>query len=216
MPTSPLPLAGVVLAAGAGTRLRPLTLSTPKVLCEVGGRPLIDWALDDVVPHTVEVAVNAHHHADQIVAHLHAQWPSVHVSVEQPEALGTAGAIGQLRDWLDGRDVLIANGDAYRTGGLTHLIDGWDGRRPRLLVVRDERRGDFGPWRFAGASLLPWSDAQHLDAVPSGLYEVCWAAAELDDWLELVEHPGEFIDCGTPSDYLRASWAAATADRSGS
>lgn len=203
-------LAGVVLAAGAGTRLRPLTEHRPKVLLEVGGRALLDRALDDVSPHVVATAVNAHHHRQLVVAHLDRHWPQVHISIEEPEALGTAGAIGRLRGWIAGRDVLIANGDAYRTGGLAHLVDGWDRSRPRLLVVRDERRGDFGPWRFAGASLLPWSDASRLDAVPSGLYEVCWSQAEADGRLELVEHHHAFADCGTPSDYLLACFLAAT------
>lgn len=209
MSTSSLPLAGVVLAAGAGTRLRPLTLTTPKVLCEVGGRTLLDWALGDVQPLVGAIAVNAHHHAEQVVEHVRSRWPGVHVEVEQPDALGTAGAIGNLRTWLDGRNVLIANGDAFRTNGLGHLVAGWAGEHPRLLVVRDESRGDFGPWRFAGASLLPWSDAVHLEAKPSGLYEVCWADAERAGRLELVEHRGDFIDCGTPADLLRASYAAA-------
>ncbi|MGI8791768.1 MAG: NTP transferase domain-containing protein [Acidimicrobiales bacterium] len=206
MPDSPSrSLAGVVLAAGAGTRLRPLSLTRPKVLCEVGGTALLDRVLADVVSLAGEVAVNAHHHADQIVAHVRDRWPDVHVEVEHPEAFGTAGAIGNLRKWLGGRDVLIANGDTYRTGGLAHLLNGWSGESPRLLVVRDDDRGDFGPWRFAGASLLPAADARALRATRAGLYEVCWKAAEQAGRLEFVEHAGTFIDCGTPADLDRAN-----------
>lgn len=215
MPASPdvgsdAALVGVVLAAGAGTRLRPLTLTTPKVLVGVGGRTLLDRAIADVAPHAQRLAVNAHHHASQIVEHVATHWPGVHVEVEAPQALGTAGAIANLRPWIGGCGVLIANGDAYRTGGLEHLVTGWDATRPRLLVVSDASRGDFGPWRFAGASLLPWQDVERLEVTPSGLYEVCWADAERAGRLELVEHPGVFIDCGTPADHLRASFAAAT------
>lgn len=206
-------LVGVVLGAGAGTRLRPLTDRRPKVLWEIAGRPMIDRVIDDVVPHVSAMAVNAHHHREQMVDHLRRCWPQVHISVEEPEALGTAGAIGLLRSWINGRHVLVANGDAYRTGGLGHLVEGWDGGRPRLLVARDEGRGDFGPWRFAGASLLPWSAASRLEPVPSGLYEVCWSKAEAEGTLEFVEHTGAFIDCGTPSDYLRANFLAASEPR---
>ena len=63
-------LAALVLAAGAGTRLRPLTLLRPKPLCPVVDTTLLDLALDRVAPHVPPgaVAVNAHHLADQIVA----------------------------------------------------------------------------------------------------------------------------------------------------
>ena len=87
--------AGVVLAAGAGTRLRPLTDLRPKALCPVGGRPLLDLALDRLEPHTGtgprHLAVNAHHHAEQVVDHVGRR---AHLSLEQPEPLGTAGALG--------------------------------------------------------------------------------------------------------------------------
>lgn len=205
MPGSPYDLAGVVLGAGAGTRLRPLTDLRPKVLCPINNVAMIDLALEAVGRCTTAVAANVHHHRRQLLDHLDQQWPDVHASIEHAQALGTAGAIGALGQWLGGRPVLIANGDAYRVGGLAPLVEGWDGQRPRLLVVRDDTRGDFGPWRFAGASLLPGSIAAQLDAVPSGLYEACWRDAEAAGTLQLVEHEGTFIDCGTPGDYLAAN-----------
>ena len=134
-------LVGVVLAAGAGTRLRPLTDVRPKALCTVGGRPLLDLALDRVVPHVGRTSVNAHHHADQLLAALAGR--DVHVSLEQPEALGTAGALGQLRDWVDGAAVLLTNADAFfpDAAPVGELLAGWDGERPRLLCVRGRRPG---------------------------------------------------------------------------
>src|SRR5437764_2852357 len=105
-------LAALVLAAGRGERLRPLTDATPKPLLHVGGTTLLDAALERVgaaVPMSRDhVAVNAHWLADQIVA---AVGDRAHVSIEMPVALGTAGAVGALREWLAGRDVLIANSD---------------------------------------------------------------------------------------------------------
>ena len=195
--------AGIVLAAGAGSRLRPLTLLRPKALCPVANIPLVDWALARLTGAGVaDIAVNAHHLAAQLVAHLDER---VHLSVEEPVALGTAGAIGALRDWLNGRDAVICNADAYLDRGLPGLLDGWTGQRPRVLVTRDPANADFGPWRFAGASLLPWAYAARLPVAPGGLYESVWRDAAARGELELVEHPGTFIDCGTPRDYLAAN-----------
>src|SRR3546814_7155381 len=81
-------LAGVVLAAGAGTRLRPLTLLRPKVLCPVGNVPLIDLALARL-GSVGSVAVNVHHGRAMLDAHLD---PGVHRSYEE-SLLGTAGAL---------------------------------------------------------------------------------------------------------------------------
>lgn len=195
--------AGIVLAAGAGTRLRPLTNLRPKALCPVGNTPLVDLALARVAAVGVtDIAVNAHHLAEQLMAHLAGR---VQLSLEQPVALGTAGAVGALRGWLAGRPALVCNSDAYLDGGLAALMHGWDGNRPRVLVVRDPAAGDFGPWRFAGASLLPWSHAERLRPAPAGLYEAVWRDAETSGELELVEHTGVFIDCGTPPAYLAAN-----------
>lgn len=199
-------LAGVVLAAGAGTRLRPLTHFRPKALCPVGDRPLAEHALERVRRHVGDVAVNVHHGRAQMVARFDGR---VHVSVETPTVLGTAGAIGQLRGWLDGRAALVANADAwYGAGGgdlLAELVSGWDGERVRLLVVRDTDRGDFGPWRFAGVSLLPWQHARRLEAEPAGLYERCWRELHEAGALDLCPTQAAFTDCGTPSDYIAAN-----------
>lgn len=193
-------LAALVLAAGRGKRLRPLTDLRPKPLCPVDNVALLDRNLAVASAVTPHVAVNAHHLAEQVVAHV---GDRAHVSVE-PEALGTAGALGYLREWLDGRDVLVLNGDAYRPDGVGALLDGWTGERVRLLVVRDPENGDFGEWRFAGASLHPWSVVRDLPAEPAGLYEAVWRHIEP----ELVPFGGVFVDCGTPRDYLDANMHA--------
>jgi GTP:adenosylcobinamide-phosphate guanylyltransferase len=197
-------LAGLVLAAGRGERLRPVTDTTPKPLLEIGGRTLLDGALDrlaQVMPVRPDtVAVNAHWLAEQVVA---AVADRAHVSVEQPEALGTAGAVGLLRPWLGDRDLLITNGDAWYGGDVDvrEFVAGWDRVRPRLLVVEDGDRPDFdGRWRFAGLSLLPGSMARELEAVPSGLYEEVWSKTAVD----LVPTEATFIDCGTAADLAEA------------
>lgn len=199
-------LAGLVLAAGAGTRLRPLTSLRPKALCPVANVPLLDRALGALPLHGPDaVAVNAHHLAQQVVDHV---GPRARVSVEQPEALGTAGAVGALREWIAGRGLLVANADAYLAGvDVEAFIGAWDGERPQVLVVpAGDRRADFGGrWLFAGMSLLPWPDAARLPPEPAGLYEVVWRQAEAAGRLGVVRTDGFFVDCGTPSDYLRAN-----------
>jgi NDP-sugar pyrophosphorylase family protein len=198
-------LAALLLAAGEGTRLRPLTLLRPKPLCPVGNVPLLDLAVRrvaSVVPVSPgDVAVNAHHLGEQIIA-----WAAdrVHVSVEAPRALGTAGAVAALAGWIGGRDLLVANGDAFFQGDvdMRALVDGWDHERPRLVVVAEPDKADFaGGWRFAGVSLLPARFVPTLRAVPSGLYEEVWSRTEVD--LFPVTTP--YVDCGTPHDYLRAN-----------
>lgn len=198
-------LAGLLLAAGEGSRLRPLTLLRPKPLCPVGNVPLLDLALRRVSAvvqlSPAGLAVNAHHLGEQIV-----EWAGdrMHVSVERPFALGTAGAVAEIAGWLDGRDVLIANGDAFFYGDvdMRGLVDGWDHDRPRLVVVSSPDKADFdGCWRFAGVSLLPARFVPMLRAEPGGLYEEVWSQTEID----LFPVSTTYVDCGTPSDYLRAN-----------
>lgn len=201
-------LAALVLAAGRGERLRPLTDEMPKPLLRIGETTLLDAALArvasvvDVSPGTV--TVNAHWLAEQVVAHVGGR---VHVSIEQPVALGTAGAVGAIHDWLGDRDLLVANSDCWWAPepDIVGFVDGWDGNRPRLLVVADEQRPDFdGRWRFAGVSLLPNRIAAILPPEPSGLYELVWRDALVD----LVPTEALFIDCGTYDDLARARASA--------
>jgi N-acetyl-alpha-D-muramate 1-phosphate uridylyltransferase len=195
-------LVAVVLAAGEGRRLRPLTDLRAKALCPVNNVPLIDRALAAVCRHTPSVAVNCHSHRDQLGEHLDAAAVAIHLSVEEPVALGTAGALGKLRDWIAGRDVLVHNADAYLPAGVDDLVSDWDARHCRLLVTPTPDLADFGRLRYLGACLLPWRLVRRLAPVPSGLYEQLWQ--DTPD-LDLVTTDAVAIDCGTPPRYLRAN-----------
>lgn len=201
-------LVAVVLAAGAGRRLRPLTGLLPKALCPVGGDPLLDQALARAFSVTAAVAVNAHHRWAQLAAHIGERWPGVHLSVEEPEALGTAGALGHLKGWIAGRPVLVLNADAWHRADVGAFVDGWDGRRARLLTVSDPARGTWGDRRYVGVALLPWEQVRLLPDTPSGLWEVSWRHLVPGRGLELVDHDGPFFDCGTPAGYLAANLTA--------
>ncbi|MCU1351397.1 MAG: hypothetical protein JWM05_606 [Acidimicrobiales bacterium] len=200
----------MVLAAGRGARLRPLTRLRPKALCSIDGVALLDLALERLGPVTDQLAVNVHHRRHQIEAHLAARTGSgaLHVSVEEPEALGTAGALGALRPWIDGRAVVVTNADAWLPVDLRGFVDGWDGERVRLLTVLDPARGDFGDLRYCGVALLPWAVVAPLQAAPSGLYEASWRSLWAEGALDLVVHDGPFVDCGTVADYLAANLLA--------
>lgn len=203
-------LAGVVLAAGAGRRLLPLSRVRPKALCPVGNRALVDHAIHRVAPVVGglgALAVNLHHGAEQIDAHLA---PEIHRSVEVAKALGTAGALGVLRSWFDGRDVVVTNADAWLPPDLdlSSFLADWDRERIRLLCVRESDRGDFGDLRYCGVALMPADLVGRLRPEPSGLYEVSWRQEWAANRLDLAVHHGAFIDCGSPSEYLAANMAA--------
>ena len=104
----------MILAAGLGTRLRPLTLSRPKALMPVGNRPMIDRVIEYLKEYNVdELIVNAHHHKEQLVAHLDDGRPfelNIRVKVE-PEILGTGGGIKNTEGFWDDEPFVVINGD---------------------------------------------------------------------------------------------------------
>jgi N-acetyl-alpha-D-muramate 1-phosphate uridylyltransferase len=195
---------GVVLAAGEGTRLRPLTELRPKALCPVGNRALFDVALDRVHSITTDVAANVHAHRDQMEKHLSGL--PVHASIEEDARLGTGGALGKLKEWIDGDPVVVTNCDAITSVDLHALVDDWDGERIRLLVALAQDKPDFdGIWDYAGVCVMPWSAVRDLPARDCDLYAERWGPAHEAGTLELVPTNDAFIDCGTPLRYLAAN-----------
>lgn len=197
-------LAALVLAAGKGRRLRPLSAVRPKALCPVANDALVDLAISRVLPlvRPGAVAVNVHAGRPQMEAHLAGR---VHLSLEEPVALGTAGAVAYLRPWLDGRPVLVVNADAWHQADLASLIEGWDGSQVRVLVAGE---ATLGPRSRILGSLLPPSAIAPLPHEPSGLWEVCWRVHLSKGTLEVVGSTAPFVDCGTPRAYLSANLAA--------
>lgn len=129
----------MVLAAGLGTRLRPLTDICAKPLVPVGDRPALAHVLDRLRAAGADrLVVNAHHHADQLRAFAGGQ-AGLAVSVER-DLLGTAGGIAHARALLGDGDVLVWNGDILADLDVSALASAHHG--PATLVVQPLGRGE--------------------------------------------------------------------------
>lgn len=142
----PLPL--MIFAAGFGTRMGQLTKDTPKPLIRVGGRALIDHALDLRGPAKIEkTVINLHYLGAQIEQHLAGQ--DVIFSWERDQILDTGGGLKAALPLLGDDAVLLLNSDAVWTGAnpLTQLLAAWDPTRMDsllLLLAREDALGHTG------------------------------------------------------------------------
>jgi N-acetyl-alpha-D-muramate 1-phosphate uridylyltransferase len=170
----------------------------------VNNVPLVDLATAAVAAATDAVAVNVHHGRELMESHLSGR---VHLSVEEEQPLGTAGAVGYLLDWIAGRGLLIVNADTWHRADLAAFASGWDGERIRVLLAGADRL-PLGPSSRICASILPWSEASKLGAEPAGLYEVCWRQAAAEGRVDEAWYEGPAIACDTAADYLEANLTA--------
>lgn len=227
-----------ILAAGLGTRLRPLTNFRPKPLVPVCGVPMLDYALALCRRHGLrEVVVNAHHLAEQVEAWA-ARQERVQVSVELPEVLGTGGGLRKVMDALDERFAVV-NGDTLCDIDLRGLLDHLEGDLQGVLALRRLRPGEgYGPV-LADASgvvidMVGLAGAAPVGAVQpgthfTGVYALRRAALEelpaagfacikLQGYVNWVPgrrlgarlHEGTWFDVGTPETYLEANLLALT------
>ena len=108
----------MVLAAGLGTRLRPITDTLPKPLVRVAGKPMIDYALDALADASVRRAVvNVHHFADQMEAHLKA-YPRLDVTIsdERDQLMNSGGGLAKGVRLLDRGPLFVMNADLFWVG----------------------------------------------------------------------------------------------------
>jgi len=126
----------MILAAGLGTRLRPLTFTRPKALMPVGNRPMIDRVIEYLKRCNIdELIVNAHHQKEQLVAHLDNGWPfglNIRVKVE-PKILGTGGGIKNTEGFWDDKPFVVINGDILTDIDLARAYEAH--QRPATLVT---------------------------------------------------------------------------------
>ena len=139
----------MVLAAGLGTRMRPLTNDRPKALVEVGGRALIDHVLDRLAQAGVQKAVvNVHWFADRLEAHLADRAaPRITISDERAELLETGGGLKKAHPLLGDDPVFVANIDSVwidRGEALAELARLWDPSRMDAALLLARREGSIG------------------------------------------------------------------------
>jgi len=108
----------MVLAAGLGTRMRPITDTIPKPLVRIGGKPMIDYTLDSLVEAGVEqAAINVHHFADQMEAHLQSyRGLDILVSDERDALMNSGGGLAKGLKLLDREPVFVMNADLFWIG----------------------------------------------------------------------------------------------------
>ncbi|WP_316194996.1 MULTISPECIES: nucleotidyltransferase family protein [unclassified Bradyrhizobium] len=127
----------LLLAAGIGSRLRPLTDTTPKCLVHIHGRPLLDYWLDLVFEGGVERALlNTHWLADQVRAHVaESPWRSRIDLVHEDELLGTGGTVLANRDWFGREPFLVAHADNLTDFDVAALIAAHRGRPAGCIMT---------------------------------------------------------------------------------
>ena len=143
------PKTAMVLAAGLGTRMRPLTDDRPKALVELGGRALIDHVLDRLAEAGVARAVvNVHWFADRLEGHLvDRQRPAITISDERAELLETGGGLRKAAPLLGTEPVFVANIDSVwidRGDALGDLARLWDPERMDAALLLARREGSIG------------------------------------------------------------------------
>ena len=234
-----VPKTAMVLAAGLGTRMRPLTDAVPKPLLEIDGRSLLDHAIDRLALVGVEtVVVNTHYKADMVAAHLASRrQPRTEISYED-ELLETGGgvlrALPRLGEmlfvvnsdtlWLDSRDYALARlagafdpdrMDAVLLLQRTVTAVGYDGSGDYFLdtlgTPRRRIEGEIAPFLFTGIQLL---HRRAFDGAPGGRFSLnlIYDRAEAAGRLHAIVHDGEWFHVGTP-DGLAATRARLSSHR---
>lgn len=217
----------MVLAAGLGTRMRPLTLKTPKPLIKVAGQPLIDHALDKLRAANVRhVVVNAHYLGEQVLKHCQGiDDLDLSVSDEREALLDSGGGVKKALSLLGDDAFFVMNSDTTWLDGprrnLERMIEFWDNdRMDALLLVAStvtsvgyDGAGDLSlsgdgrvlwrkekqlaPFVFAGVSLLK---PALFDNISKNIFslKLIFDRAQKNGRLFGLRLDGQFIHVGTP------------------
>jgi MurNAc alpha-1-phosphate uridylyltransferase len=186
------PQSAMVLAAGLGTRLRPITDRIPKPLVPLGGRALIDHVLDRLAEAGVPRAVvNLHYKAEMIERHLETRrHPAVALSVED-ELLETGGGILKALPLLDALLLLQSTTRALGYEGAGDFF------LDPLGHVRRRREREIAPHLFAGVQIV---HRRLFDGKAPGKFSLnpLWDRAIAAGRLAAITHDGEWFHVGTP------------------
>ncbi len=225
--TVTVPEMAMVLAAGFGTRLRPLTLERPKPLVRVNGRCMIDYGLDRLAAAGIgEAVVNVHYKAGIIRDYLKSRIrPRIVISDESDAVLETGGGVRRALPLLGKRAFFVLNSDMIwrdeGTDSLLRLAARWDDDAMDALLLVAERgrahgyggKGDFhllgdgrlrrrdpdgqAPYVFTGVQIL---HPRLLAGTPKGAFSLnlVYDRAAADGRLFGLHHHGDWFDLGTP------------------
>lgn len=223
-----LPKSAMVLAAGLGKRMRPLTDLVPKPLVRLHQRPLIDHVLDRIAAAGIEQAVvNVHFHADQLIGHLQSRTrPRVLISDERDALLDTGGGVKKALPKLGPEPFLIHNSDSIWIEGvqpnLVTLARSFDPERMDCLMllalgstsIGYDDRGDFmmspdgllkrrperelAPFVFTGVSI---AHPRLFENAPEGPFSLnlLWDRAIEQRRLYGIRLDGIWMHAGTPA-----------------
>ncbi|SDO59936.1 nucleotidyltransferase family protein [Phyllobacterium sp. OV277] len=156
-----IPDTAMILAAGLGKRMRPITDTIPKPLVKVAGKSLIDWGLDSLAAAGVgRTVVNVHYLADQVESHLKLRrTPAITVSDERTELLDSAGGIINALSLIGSEAFYILNADTFWIEGsrpnLVRLAEAWDASKMDILLMiarMDQATGYEGHGDFTVAA----------------------------------------------------------------
>jgi MurNAc alpha-1-phosphate uridylyltransferase len=221
------PTTAMVLAAGVGSRMRPLTDDRPKALVEVGGKALIDHMLDRLAEAGVtDTVVNAHHFGDRLIGHLQGRdGPAVTISDERDLLLETGGGLKKARPLLGEAPIWVANIDSVwiegRVPALETLAAAWNPERmdaclllaPMNRLIGLDGPGDFflgedgrlthrgsapsAPYAYIGVQILK---PQIVDDGPEGPFSVfkSWMTAMSKGRLYGAVMDGFWMHVGDP------------------
>lgn len=222
-----MPRTAMVLAAGLGTRMRPLTDHLPKPLIKVAGKALIDHTLDRFADAGVRRAVvNVHYRADQMEAHLaHRRRPEIVISDERALLLETGGGLKKAEAHLGHDPIFCTNTDAILVDGAgeepcaalagawreeamdallllvpASLASGYDGAGDFDLMADgslDWRRGASAPFVYTGLQIIRPS---LLAGAPEGPFSLrlLWDKARAGGRMKGVVHQGPWMHVGDP------------------
>lgn len=220
-----MPQKAMLLAAGLGQRMRPVTDVMPKPMVKVGGKSLIDWTLDALDDAAVpEAVVNVHYLAPLLVKHLAGRTrPRVVISDETEQLLDTGGGVTKALPLLGREPFFVCNCDAIIAGGtpaVKRLADAWTDKLDVLMLVHPRESaygfdgaGDFfvdgqgkmtrrgaaaeAPYVYAGLFIIHPRAFAGAKAEPFSLNKI-WNAAITADRMRAVVHDGRWYHVGTP------------------
>jgi MurNAc alpha-1-phosphate uridylyltransferase len=221
-----MPKKAMLLAAGLGQRMRPVTNTIPKPLVKVGGKALIDWTLDSLrAADVAEAIVNVHYLAPLLIRHLAGRTaPRVIISDETERLLDTGGGVTKALPLLGDDTFVVCNCDAIIVDGavpaLRRLAATWSDALDVLMLVHPRETahgfdgaGDFhvgsdgrmtrrgaatsAPYVYAGLFMIHPRAFAGAKVEPFSLNRV-WDKAIAADRMRAVIHDGRWFHVGTP------------------